>query len=403
MSLLRIYCSLRDLPQRCQWALVSEGREPVTGEGRLAELPQHAERIQLVIPAAQVLITRARLPHAARRRPGSVLAFAVEEETVSEPHANQVSWLGNAGGADVLAVIDRPGLTRWRDALGAAGIRTYEVHSEILLLPWSAGEWSLAWDGREGFVRTGEFEGAATDCGSRESPPLSLRLMLEETEAQSVRPTSIAVFTTGPDAAPDLDAWQHELGVACRLAGSWNWQKAPSRAGIALTQERQRWRGFAGLRARLRPAAWIVSGALTIHALALVADWTRLASEQRTLRQHMESQFRATFPDAVAVVDPALQMRRKVAEARHVAGLSDSGDFLPMIEKVAAGLKGLPAGSVRIVSYEGGRMTLELAAVEEAAVRRIAARLLQSGLSVEKPSPSTRPRSGAIVITVRAS
>jgi general secretion pathway protein L len=95
-------------------------------------------------------------------------------------------------------------------------------------------------------------------------------------------------------------------------------------------------------------------------------------------------------------------MRRKLAEARHAAGQSDSGDFLPMIEKVMAGLKELPAGSMRIVSYESGRLTLELAAIEEAAVRRIVARLLQAGLSADT-SVSTRPGSGTVVITVRAS
>ena len=403
MSLLRIYCSLRDPPQQCRWALVNGDHEPVAGEGRLAELPRRAERVQLVIPAAQVLITRARLPQAARRRAGSVLAFAVEEETVGEPEANQVSWLGSAGDADVLAVVDRQGLTRWRDALDTVGIRAYEVHCETLLLPWAAGEWSLAWGGREGFVRTGEFEGAATDCGDRESPPLSLRLMLEEAEARSAGPATIAVYMTAPDAAPDLEAWHRSLGVALRLAGPWDWRTAPPHAGISLTQERQRWRGFTGILARLRPAAWIVGGVLAIHAIALVTVWTLLAGEQRALRQQMESRFRAAFPDAVAVVDPALQMRRKLAEARHAAGLSDSGDFLPMIEKVAAGLKELPAGSVRIVSYESGRLTLELAAVEEAAVRRIAARLLQAGLSVDTSAVSTRPGSGTVVITVRVS
>jgi general secretion pathway protein L len=411
MSLLRIRGSLADAPARCQWALVNDGREPVAGEGPLAELPRRAGRVQLVIPAAQVLITRARLPHAARRHAGSVLAFAVEDETVGEPDANQVSWLGAAGDDDVLAVVDKPGLTRWRDALGAAGVRGYEVHCETLLLPWAAGEWSLAWNGREGFVRTGEFEGAATDCGDRETPPLSLRLMLEEAEAHNAGPASIALYTTVPDAAPDIEAWTREIGIAVRLVGNWDWRTVPPGAGVSLAQERQRWRAVTGAAVRLRPAAWILGAALAIQAAALVIHWTSLANEQRALRQQMESRFRAAFPDAVAVVDPALQIRRKLAEARHAANQSDSGDFLPMIEQVAAAAKDLPAGAVRAVSFEGGRMTIELSAVEEASVRRIVARLTQSGLSVDKgvenaparSSPSARPGSGTVVITVRAS
>lgn len=403
MSLLRIRGSLTDTPVRCQWALVNNGRKPVAGEGPLTELPRRAERIQLVVPAAQVLITRARVPHAARRNAGSVLAFAVEERTAGEPDANQVSWLGAVGDNDVLAVVDKPGLTRWRDALGAAGILGYEVHCEMLLLPWATGEWSLAWNGREGFVRSGEFEGAATDCGDREAPPLSLRLMLEEAQAHSARPTSIALYTTAPDAAPDIEAWTRELGIAVRLAGTWDWRTAPPGAGVSLAQERQRWRAFAGAATRLRPAAWILGAALAIQAAALVIDWTSLANEQRALRQQMESRFRATFPDAVAVVDPALQMRRKLAEARHAAGLPDSGDFLPIIEQVAAAAKELPAGAVRTVSYEGGRMTIELSAVDETSVRRIVARLLQSGLSVDTLPAPARAASATVVLTVRAS
>ncbi len=207
MSLLRIYCSLLDALRECLWALVNDDRELVAGAGRLAELPRRAERVQLVIPAAQVLITRARLPHAAKRRSGSVLAFAVEEETLGEPEAKQVSWLGSAGDADMLAVVDRQGLQRWLDVLNAVGIRAYEIHCETLLLLRAMGEWSFAWNGREGFVRTGELEGAATDCGDRESPPLSLRLMLEAAAMRNARPASIALYMTALDVVSDIDAW----------------------------------------------------------------------------------------------------------------------------------------------------------------------------------------------------
>jgi general secretion pathway protein L len=402
MSLLRIYGSLTDPPQRCQWALVNNGREPVTGEGKLAELPRRADRIQLVVPAAQVLITRAHVPQAARRQAGSALAFAVEEQTAGEPNANQVSWLGAVGEDDVLAVVDKPGLKRWRDALAAVGIRGYEVHCETLLLPWATDEWSLAWNGSEGFVRTGEFEGAATDCGDRTSPPLSLRLMLEEVLTTRAGLSSIAIYPASPEAAPDIATWQGQLGIAVRLAETRDWRTAPPDAGIGLAQEREPWRGFSGVATRLRPAAWILGAVLVLHAAALVVDWRALENEQRSLRQQMEARFRATFPEAVAVVDPVLQMRRQLAEARHGAGQTDSGDFLPMIGNVAAALKELPTGAVRVVSYERGRMTLELAVNDDAALQRILTRLAQSGLRVDPAAAVQRPGGATAVITVRA-
>ena len=409
MSLLRIYASLRDAPQQCQWALLSDGREPVAGQGSLAQLPQRAERVQLVLPASDVLITRAKLPQSAKRHSGSVLAFAVEEETLGDPDANQVSWLGSAADSDVLAVADRQGLKAWHDALEVAGIGEYEVHCESLMLPLATGEWSLAWDGREGFVRTSEIEGGASDCGDRETPPMSLRLMLDEAKARIEAPKAIALHlcANAPDAAaaeaPDLDAWQRKLGIPLRLGRPWDWRRAPPESGVSLAQERQRWRLLPGTLQRLRPAAWLLAIALAVHALALVADWMRLAREQRGLRTQMEARFRSAFPDAVAVADPALQMRRKLTEARHAAGQTDSGDFLPMIEKVAAALKEVPAGALRIASYESGRMTLELAAVEEGGVRRVVARLLQSGLRVDAAPAGARPGGSTTVLTVRSS
>jgi general secretion pathway protein L len=375
MSLLRIRAPL--------------GEAPV-----LPELSRAVDRVELVIPAAQVLLTRAKLPQGARRRAGSVLAFAVEEATAAEPDANQVTWLGSSDGADMLAVLDKRGLERWREALEAAGVRSYEVRAETLLLPRSSGEWSLAWGGAEGYVRSGDFEGAATDGGERASPPLALRMLLEEAALRGARPEAIAVYAIAPGTVPDLAAWQRELGVPLREAGVWDWRTAPEQGGVSLAQQRRRWRIAPAALARLRPAAWIAGAALAFHGVALVADWMVLASEQRAVRGQMEARFRRVFPDAVAVTDPALQMRRQLAAARHRAGLPDGGDFAPMIEKVALGLQELPPGGLRTVSYEGGRMTLELAAIEETALRRMVARLAQAGLVVD--SAGTRS------ITVRA-
>ena len=402
MSLLRIYCSLRDEPRLCQWALIADGRETITGQGPLAQLPQRASRVQLVLPAAEVLITRARLPQSARRRAGSVLAYAVEDDIVGDPDSNQVSWLGSAGDADVLAVADRQGLKAWQEALAAAGIRGYEVHCETLLLPLTDGEWSLAWNGSEGYVRTSGLEGTTTDSGDAATPPLSLRLMLDEARARGEAPASIAVYSSSEEAAPQIESWQRALGAALRLAGRADWRSAAQDAGVSLAQEKARWRLPQGTLGRLRPAAWIAGTALLVHGLALSVDWVRLASEQRGLRTRMETRFRSAFPEALAVADPALQMRRKLAEARHAAGQPDSGDFLPMITQVANALKPLPPGGLHIASYESGRITLELKGMDDNAVRRIVASLQQSGLQVDGGGGATRS-GGAVVITVRAS
>ena len=233
------------------------------------------------------------------------------------------------------------------------------------------------------FVRTGEFEGAATDGGDAATPPLALAMMLEEARARGAPPRAIAVYLVAPGAPPDASRWESALGVPLRPAGAWDWRTASAEAGVGLAQARRRWRFDPATIAKLRPAAWIAGAALALHGVASVIDWAQLAAAQRTERGRMEARFRAAFPQAVAVADPALQMRRQLALARHRAGVPDGGDFAPMAEKVALGLKELPAGSLRILSYEGGRMTLELGASEPAALARAAARLAQAGLIVD--------------------
>lgn len=407
MSLLRILGSISAQPLYFEWALLNAQGEMLAGNGSVAELPRTAERVQLVLPAAEVLITRARIPQGARHRISTVLAFAVEEKTASDPDANQVSWLGAMGDEQALAVVDKHGLQRWLETLTGAGLHVDDVVCETLLLPVQPGEWSLAWHGSEGLVRSGEFEGAATDHGDQAMPPLSLKLMLEEAATRGVMPTMLALYTTQrnaiPHAMPDLNAWQRELGIAIYHAGAWDWRTAAPDAGVSLTRQRQRWQGLAGIMTRLRPAAWIASIALVLHAVVLIADWSLLANDQRLLRQHMETQFRAVFPDAVAVVDPVLQMRRKLAEARHDAGYTDSSDYLPMIGQVAAAAKSLPAGTLRTIAYEGGRMTLELAATDTLAIADIAARLRQSGLVVDLPAAASAAPGATVMLTVQAS
>jgi len=404
MKLLRIYVSLLNLPQRCQWILINNDREPVSGEGLLADLPKHAEQVQLVLPAAEVLITSAQLPKTAKNNTGSVLAYAIEEETVSEPDSNQVHWLGAARDAkNILSVIDKAGLMRWQKALAAVGIHDYEIYCETLMLPYGSGEWSLAWNGIEGFIRTGEFEGAATDRGDSDTAPLSLHLMLEEAKARNAEPDSIAIYTTTSGVTPDIKKWSHDLGVSVRAAGNWDWRSASLNTTTRLTRTEQRWRAFSGIALRLRPALWIIAAVLLIHASALVIDWSSLSNEKHKVRQRMESRFRDVFPDAVAVTDPSLQMRRKLSEMHDNMDQPDSGNFLYMIEPIASAIKELPKNTVHAMSYENGRVVIELTAISDQDTQKITDKLLTSGMSVEKSPVTTRATSDVtVLLTMRS-
>lgn len=386
MRLLRLFAPRPAMPDRWQWAFFDHPQGYSSGAGPLAELPQalpkRAERVQVVLPAAFVLIARAKLPPAASRRAGSLLAYAVEEATASEPDSNEVSWLGSADGREILAVMDRRQLSFWRDALAGTGISAYSITCESLLLPWQADKWSCVWDGQALFLRTGELEGAASDNGGPSVPPLALRLWLEAAKARNAAPSEIALYTVPQAKPPDLDAWRKEIGVNLKHAGVWEGLRAPANAGVEVAVQHRSWRIDSGTVARLRPAAWIAGAALLIHAGALTIDWVRLSAERNALRTHMESRFRSLFPDAVAVADPALQMRRKLAETRRSANKPDESDFAVMLSKATTALKALPPGALRAISYESGRLSLEFSSDDPALAVRLSSQLGQSGFMV---------------------
>jgi general secretion pathway protein L len=117
----------------------------------------------------------------------------------------------------------------------------------------------------------------------------------------------------------------------------------------------------------------------------------------------MAAQFRATIPDAVAVVDPVLQMRRKIAEARHAVGRPENGDFLPLFEQVASAAEELKAGVPRAATYDNARLTFEFPVAAEAGVRLVVARLLDAGLGVElHAGPPTRSGGATLILSVRS-
>jgi len=403
MSRLRIFCPLSAVPTSCQWVLLDDHAGVHPGAGTLEELPKAAGHVELVLAASQVLITRARLPHASRRISAALLAYAAEERLASDPDANQVSRLGKVDCDEVLAVMSRQRLQSWRAALDAVGIHVDAVYCETLMLPVQSGEWSLAWNGREGYVRTGEFEGGATDCGDRQTPPLALQLLLEEARTRDAVPTSIVLHPATPAAQPDLDAWERSLGVNLRLAPAHDWRIAPAMTGPRVGQGGQRhWRPSPAALARWRSVGWILLAALALHSIALLADRVRLGGEQRQLHAQMEARFRALFPVAVAVADPVLQTRRQLAHARHAAGQSDAGDFPVMLGKTVAALSGVQGAKLHALSYEDGRLTLEFMDPGNTLARQIEGRLSQAGFDFEVPQTARRSGRDTLTLTLRS-
>jgi general secretion pathway protein L len=305
-----------------------------------------------------VLLTAAKLPARGARRVRNALAYAIEDQLTTDPesvHAVAAGTLRN--GRQPIAVLDRMWLRRLVSAFESAGVALQSVTSEICLPAIAQGEWILVLRESGGFLRTGEAAGMGLDRTRDESFPSVLRLAIDAARAADAVPKRIVIHV---DSAADVRAWERELGVPCEAASPWRAWQALGRPPIEFLQgEFAARHGLRALWPRLRFAALLAAAAIAVEIAGVFAQWGALRHEKARLEAQMNERFRTAFPQAQAIVDPALQMRRNLHAARAAAGMAQESDFLPLLAQASRPSAG--AGwKVKTVGYDAGKLTLDV-------------------------------------------
>jgi general secretion pathway protein L len=222
--------------------------------------------------------------------------------------------------------------------------------------------WTVVWNGAGGFAALGSAEAIALDASNEGRPPLALKLAAEERRARGEAPRQVRVLLAPGATLPDLARWSESLHLPVAEGGRWQPELVDARrvstADLLAGDSAFEWGG--GWLQRLRPVAIAAAAVLGIHAVLTLGDWLRLRIEAGALQSAMEKEFRAAFPDAKNVVDPALQMARNVADLRRAAGEPDAGDVLPLLARVAPAI-GAAGARTLAMRYERGQIELELA------------------------------------------
>ena len=375
----------------CRWVLRDAGGRVLrTGENFPAALPK-ADKVQVVAPAARVLLTSVRVPLRNRQKLLKLLPYAVEDKLMYDPDSIHVAAGARQSNDEVaVAVIEQRWMEAVMNALRQAGQRPHEMWPETLLGKIRPGAWQVVWQGQGGFARIGESAGFALDGGNEEAPPLALSLAVQEARLAGKAPGSIAVSMPDGVPAPNFALWQEHLGVEVAPGHPWDWaaQARQSAGGINLLQGEFAPAGIGTeWLPRLKPALILVGMIAALQLGGGIIDWSVLTYQQRQLRHDMEANFRKAFPEAKAVVDAPLQMRRNLAELRHAAGLADSGDFLPLLAKAAPQLAG--NASIQSMQYEHGRLKLGVR-LESSSAAELKGRLVAAGMMAEFDNASAQ-------------
>lgn len=377
---LRIHLTAQwqDAATPCAWALLDDdGNLREAGHSTLAAMPQ-ADDVQVILATDRVLSTAVTLPKLKRSKLETALPFALEEhllDDVQDTHVTAGACLPD--GRTMLHAVAKDWLGRFLAAAAAAKLRVRRVLPEHCLLPLREGEWSVAWDGRGGFLALPGQGGLALDHGDDLQPPVALQLRLQDHP-----PAALRIYTLADEVG--RPAWRSVPPVLFEQQ-RFDWRKTalPADAPNLL------WGKFApppridALWPRLRPA--LMAGLLLCGLEAALSniEWALLAHEQRQLQGRMEEMFRETFGAEAALVNAPLQMQRSVAHLRHAAGVEDDADFLPLLERFAAATAGLPGRTINTLRYESGKLDIDMRLAGAEAFEPLRQRLAEAGLGMQ--------------------
>lgn len=363
MTMYRIRVT-RDTPVsgEFEWAgLGGDGIALAVGRGHLDQSPVSGD-CELVLASDLVLLDKVAASTSQQRRLTPALRYLAEDLALPDPEQLHVAAIPRADRNYLgLAIVDREWLQSVLRRLGDANLTARSAYPESLLPALMAHTWTAVWTGREGFVRTGQWEAFAFDSTDGDGAPVALSLALQSARAVGTGPQAIIVRSTSSVALPNLERWTAELGLPVDPGPEWHWSDVRMRPGVEMLQGEFAVAGTAGAwLQRLRFSAILAAALLGASSLALGLDWRAKVRERDALLQEMRAVYRDTFGDRAVVLDAPLQMGRALSDLRQQEGQIAPGDFVALVGVATERLPDPARLSVEGMTYDAAQLTVSL-------------------------------------------
>jgi type II secretion system protein L len=345
--------------------------------GRLT--PQNAPDLHVLLPAARCLVTTLPVAKHEQKHLHSTLPWTLEERLLEPAEQMHCAHGPVVAGVASVAAINAAWLQQVLDDLRAAGLQPQSACSELFLLPWQAGLWSVylpAASDAPVLVRHGAHAGFA--C-ARSNLHTALQLLLNE---HGEAPRQVVVLA---EAATQIDnAALFPVLLQARLV--------PQRQSAAQLMGAMTLPDCNLLQGRFAPALpwaawwrqWRVAAAL--FAGLLLTDLALSAYQAFRLNRAAAGHeaavielYRSVQPDGV-VVDPRLQLEQALA----AVGAAGQEGFLSLLSRMAPALQATPDARVQNIEYDGTSGDLQLQVLTtDLAAENLRAQLRQQGLEAE--------------------
>ncbi|MBV8664881.1 MAG: general secretion pathway protein GspL [Burkholderiaceae bacterium] len=332
----------------CPYALASGDaveREGVASLNELAATVAAAQRVVLLLAAADVTLLRVKTPPLSAAKLKLALPNLVEDQLVTDAGECVLAAGDMLDGLRTVAVAQRGWLDILAKTLAGLGARQLVAVPAQLCLGQQAARATAA---------TMEYGGTDIELTLRLDASQGMGLTLAAETGASGAPGEVLAALAALVPAMPLTLYVGQARVAAyhdvlRTAGgvreinvfadNWSlWIPASGKlapnllAGMTIHDGAQaQWRQW-------RWPAGLAAAVLAVNALGLNLDWWRLKHEASTLRTGMVSTYKATYPKETVILDALAQMQKKVAAAEHNAGRAQPDDFGPLAANFDAAL-----------------------------------------------------------------
>jgi len=337
------------------WLLIDEqgqGKGLVQSGAPDAGIINSIRHVVVLVPGAEVSLLAMKVPGRNRQKVLRAAPYVLEEQLATDVEQLHFA-LGAVNGGDhcPVAVVERGRMDDWQALLQAQGISASQWVPETLAVPTDGG-WNLLVDAGTVLVRTGDYDGFATDTGNLAAFIAILRAKEQVPESARVF-GSIVLDLEGID----LDLVEDSAQTLELLARGY--VQGPV---IDLLQgeysRREEWGRL------LRP--WKTSAALLLAGVILAGVSTglgyyHLSTQKEQLAAEIEAVYRTAFPNARRIVNPRAQMEQQLKKLQRKTGVG-STDFLAMLAETANVVRAAKGISVRGASYRDGHLDIELLA-----------------------------------------
>jgi general secretion pathway protein L len=373
-------------------AIEREGMATLTD---LADTVAKVQRVVLLVAASDVTLLRVQVPPMSASKLKTALPNLVEDQLMSDPDECVVVAGPTVEGLRTVAVMHRGWFEILAKSFITFGARHLAAVPAQLCLPYQGGTVAAAVSEHDGdidlTVRLTDQQGIGLpimpdqpETAARDAVQALSAIVPEAPVSLYVPQAAVRDFQDAVDSLHALDQritvhadnWPRWIGGANGatldlIAGS----------GIGSGQEIN-WRAW-------RWPLGLAAVVLLINIIGLNVEWLRMKRESDALRAAMTQTYRNAFPKDTMIVDPLVQMRRKVAAARHDAGQAAPDDFTALAANFGEAWEsavGQGTNGIATIEYREHSLFVRLKPETQMPEKQIGAALAARNLSLAQAS-----------------